>query len=580
MMRRLIKYSALAALVGLGACEDALVVDNPNQGDTDKVISTPADAEALISTYYKRWYSGVYGSTGSMEGRLNVWSFLNFSSLANNCQNTSYPFGNSNVTNTPGNPCGGEHSRLYFILGEVDRVASSLLGQMDNGLTMGSVARDARARAFAEFLRGMSLGYLALMQDSAAIITAATPAQDPGALVGYVEVMDSAYAALQRSIDIANLATSSATDGFPLPTAWLPSGTSMTAAEFVKLMRSYRARFRANVVRTPAEANSIDWSLVIADAAAGITADHEVVTGTATGGTASYSWRQQYNDFSTWHQMTPFIIGMADNSGSYANWIGQPLGDRGAGNTGFFMTTPDLRFPQGATRNAQIADLDVATCEAAATKCKRYFRNRPAGSDQFGGVGWGWSNYDFVRYRSWHVRGDAGTARVGKTPIMLLAEMDLLRAEGLMKQAAPDYAGAIALINKTRTAGMAGNPSVATGGGLPALTSLDPNAGVPGGADCVPKVPQGPAFTTIACGNMFEALKWEKRVETGYTHYLSWYLDGRRWGDLAEGTPLFLPVPYQDWQARDKPSNLIYHTGVGVGVAPNSAAVGKGNYGW
>ena len=148
-----------------------------------------------------------------------------------------------------------------------------------------------------------------------------------------------------------------------------------------------------------------------------------------------------------------------------------------------------------------------------------------------------------------------------------------------MKQAAPDYAAAGALINKTRTAGMAGTPAVATGGGLPAITVFDATSVVPGGADCVPKVPQPPTFNTVGCGNMFEALKWEKRIETGFTHYLSWYLDGRRWGDLAEGTPLFLPVPFQDWQARNKPTNLIYNTGLGVGVAPSSAAA-KGNYGW
>jgi hypothetical protein len=577
MIRRFVRYSALAALVGLAACEDALVVDNPNQGDTDKVISTPADAEALIGTYYKRWFSGVYG--GGMEGRMNVWTFLNFSSLANNCQNTSYPFGNSNITNSPGNPCNGELEQLYFTLAEVNRVASSLLGQMDNGLTLGSVARDARARSFAEFLRGMSLGYLALVHDSAAVITATTPAQDPGTFVGYTEVMDSAYAALQRAIDLATPASATASDGFPLPTAWLPSPTQMTATEFIKLIRSYRARFRANVVRTPAEAATIDWAAVIADATAGITADHNVITGTSTGGTASYAWRQQYNSFSTWHQMTPFIIGMGDISGSYAAWINQPLAARGAGNVGFFMVTPDLRFPQGATRTAQQEDFVISSCETADTKCKRYFFNRPAGDDQFGGESWGFSNYSFARFRSWHVRGDAGTARVGKTPIMMLAEMDLLRAEGLMKQATPDYAAAGALINKTRTAGMSGG--VATGGGLPAITVFDNTSPVPGGADCVPKVPTngGGAGGTVACGNMFEALKWEKRIETGYTHYLSWYLDGRRWGDLAEGTPLFFPVPYRDWQARDKPSDLIYHTGVGVGVAPNSAAP-KGNYGW
>jgi len=495
MIRRLIRYSALAALVGLAACEDALVVGNPNEGDTDKVLGTPADAEALIGTYYKRWFDGVYG--GGMEGRFNVWSFMNFSSLANNCQNSSYPFAGANIVNAPGNTCNGEHERLYFTLGEVNRVASSFLGQLDGGLTLGSVARDARARSFAEFLRGMSLGYIALVHDSAAVITAATAAQDPGGLVGHVELMDSAYAALQRSIDLATLSTSTAPDGFPIPTTWLPSPTSMTATEFIKLIRTYRARLRASVVRTPAEV--VDWALVIADAQAGITADHNVVTGTATGGTVSYAWRQQYNSFSTWHQMAPFIIGMGDNSGSYAAWIAQPLGDRGAGNVGFFMTTPDLRFPQGATRAAQQADLVISSCETADTKCKRYFFNRPDGDDQFGGVGWGWSNYSFARYRSWHVRGDAGTARVGKTPIFLLAELDLLQAEGLYNTG--QFAAAGALINKTRTAGMASG--VATGGGLPAITVFDATSVVPGGADCVPKVPQGPSFTTIACGNMF-----------------------------------------------------------------------------
>src|SRR5688572_22305950 len=107
MIRKLIKYAALAGLVSVGACEDALVVENPNSGNKDKVLGTPNDAENLIGSYYKRWHEGVYG--GGVEGRLNIWAFQNFSSLANNCQNTSYPFASNNITNTPGNPCGGEH---------------------------------------------------------------------------------------------------------------------------------------------------------------------------------------------------------------------------------------------------------------------------------------------------------------------------------------------------------------------------------------------------------------------------------------------------------------------------------------
>lgn len=579
MIRKLIRYAALAALVGASACEDSLVVENPNQPDTKKVLATPADAEALIGSYFKRWFAGVYGiGTGNMEGRLNVWSFMNFSSLNNNCQNESYPFGSSFINNTPGLGCGGELYRLYLVLGEVNRISSSVLSRMDDPadpLDLGSPARNNRARSFAEFLRAMSLGYIALMHDSAAVVSAQMTAEDPGTLVAHTVVMDSAYAAFDRAITLAQDPANTATDGFPIPFEWIPSPTTMSAAEFVKLMRSYRARLRANVARTPAERAAVDWAAVVADAAAGFTADHELITGTSIQGTDTPRWRQQYNSFSTWHQMPPFYFGMGDNSGSYAAWIAQPVGDRGSGNVGFFMTTPDLRFPQGATRSAQQADFVLSTCETPATKCKRYFVNRPAGNDQYSGVGWGWSNYDYARFRSWHIAGDAGIARQGKAPMFMLAELDLLRAEGLYRQA--DYAGAAALINKTRTAGIvSGAPA---GGGLPAITVFDATTPVPGGPDCVPKVPQAPGYNTVACGNMFEALKWEKRIETGYTHYVPFYLDGRGWGDLAEGTPLWLPVPFQDWQARNKPTNLIYHTGTAAGSAPGSAAP-RGNYGW
>jgi hypothetical protein len=63
MMRKLIRFAALAGVVTLGACD--LAIENPTQGDTERVLGSPADAEALISTYYKRWSSGVYGSTAA-----------------------------------------------------------------------------------------------------------------------------------------------------------------------------------------------------------------------------------------------------------------------------------------------------------------------------------------------------------------------------------------------------------------------------------------------------------------------------------------------------------------------------------
>ena len=109
------------------------------------------------------------------------------------------------------------------------------------------------------------------------------------------------------------------------------------------------------------------------------------------------------------------------------------------------------------------------------------------------------------------------------------------------------------------------------------VTAFDATSPVPGGADCVPKVPVGPSFNTIACGNMFEALKWEKRVETAYTHFAAWFLDMRGWGDLPEGTGTHWAPPYQDLQARGRLSTEIYSTG---GLTGNSGSAARGTYGW
>jgi hypothetical protein len=140
---------------------------------------------------------------------------------------------------------------------------------------------------------------------------------------------------------------------------------------------------------------------------------------------------------------------------------------------------------------------------------------------------------------------------------MSKVEIDMLAAEGFIRK--NDYASAAALINKSRT--KAGLPPVtaAVDGGL-------------SGTACVPHVPTS-AGNVTQCGNLLEAMKWEKRMETAYTGYGQWYFDARGWGDLPEGTPLQWPVPYQEMDARAKP---FYSLG-GLG-GPSSAS--KGTYGF
>jgi hypothetical protein len=563
MTRTLLRYAALVGVVGLAACD--LNVQNPNQPETKRVLATPTDVESLLGSYYRRWHDGLYRTLGNVWGMAAVQSFEDYSSLANNCMNQRVGIPRATNNNSIGNTCGDEQQRVYFVESEVNRVASSIVDQLNTPpFTLGSPARDGRAKAFAEFLRGVSLGYLALLYDSAAVVAPGMSSEDPGELRGYNEVMDSALVALQRSIDYTN-ATPTGSDGFPLPSTWIPSPTSFTAAEFIRLVRSYRARLRANVARTPSERAAVNWDAVIADAQNGITANHDNITNTVNG--PFKTWINQWDGYGLWHQMTPFIIGMADVSGTYAAWISQPLGDRGSTGA-FFMVTPDLRFPQGTTRVAQQADFAITTCEAAGSSCKRYFVNRPGGSDQFAGNGWGWSNYDFVRFHSWRIAGDGGQSQNGKIVFYTKAELDLLGAEGHIRKG--NFAEAAALINNTRVAG----------GGLPAITAFDATSPVPGGVDCVPKTPVNAANSgggTLTCANMMEAMKYEKRIETAYTHFADWFLDMRGWGDLPEGTPLHWAVPYQDLQARGRSGGAIYSTGVGTA---GGAAAAKSGYGW
>jgi len=223
MMRNLIRAGVLLAFAGLGACDKQLVVTNPNSPNTGTVLGTPNDLESFLGSYYKRWHSGMYGSLANVWGMAAVQSFEDFSTLSNNCMGQRVGIPRAANDNSIGNGCAPEQLRVYQYENEVQRVASSVLAQLNaSGYTLGSESQDDRAKAFAEFLRGISLGYLALVYDSSAVIDETTQANDPGTLKGYPDVMAAALDALQKAIDFTNASTKSNTaNGFPLPATCL-----------------------------------------------------------------------------------------------------------------------------------------------------------------------------------------------------------------------------------------------------------------------------------------------------------------------------------------------------------------------
>jgi hypothetical protein len=327
MIRSLIRYGAVASVLAAAAACD-LQVGNPNDAATEQVLASPQEAEAVIGAYYRRWHAGMYGNLGNVWGMANVQSFENYSSLANNAQNARSGIPRPANDNNISNVANGEQQLIYYRNHEVARIASEILTRFNAstaadpftlGSTFGETARDNRAKSFAEFLRGVSLGYLALIYDSAAVPTEGQAKTESSDLVGYREVAESAYVAFDRAILYAN-AGGTGGGGFPLPADWIASPTSFTATEFVKLIRSYRARIRGNMARTPAERahgttnTTTDWNLVAADAAAGITADHENITNTNTG--PFKTWVAQYvGSFPRFHSQKAYVCLYMSESG-------------------------------------------------------------------------------------------------------------------------------------------------------------------------------------------------------------------------------------------------------------------------
>jgi hypothetical protein len=435
------------------------------------------------------------------------------------------------ISNALGNANQIENFNDFDILTRNARSAANAIAAMNRfkaipGGGTGSNARDARAISFGFFNLAYGLANTALIYDSAAIITPETPSDEIPPLSGAHEVMAVALEMLDSALAIsASAAATDGSNGWPIPAAWMSAGTDISLARWQQIVRSHKARWRAGVARTPAQRAAVDWNAVVDDANAGITTDF-VVNADASGGWES-DFIQQLASDATWSQMTPFILGMADTAGGYAAWLATSRDSR----TPFLLRTPDQRFPAGGTRDAQQA-VTGDSRDGPPPGSVLYFRNRPPGEDSPAAP---WGNWYYDNWRFYSIAQDGGN---GPMIALSKAENDMLAAEGYMRTGRT--ALAIPLINTYRTrAGLLAIPAGA------AQTDA-----VPGGIACVPQVPVGPNFTTTACGSVFEAMKWEKRLETAFTGYAQWYNDGRGWGDLVEGTVLEWPVPWQELYAR------------------------------
>lgn len=561
---------ACASLLVLAttACKDVLVAENLGSPDVSRVFATPAAVEQTIGSGFQACHNAMTNS--ALMPEVLSLGLESYSQLNNFNMGPRVTIPRNPILNQLGSPSVfGEFSVLHRNARLIANAFNALTGLIEKDNTpadgaLGSPAQDLRAKAFAYFAIGCNQGWVAMVYDSAAVITPGLPFDSVPPLSGYADVMASAIRMLDSAIVYADRTTDAAgasATNFPTPSGWL-GGATYSRQDFQRIVRSYRARFRAGVARTPAERDLVDWNRVIADAELGIQSDFRVEAGASTGWNVGFVGSTMFQDGRAWSQMSLMYWGMADVSGGYDNWLATPALNQ---KPQFPVVTSDQRWPQGPDRTAQIANTRFPGGND--------YTHRPyigAFSADETGDAWGWSYYQFIRNRAIRFNSPASS---GRWPHMMKAEIDLLAAEGYIRTG--NIPAAAAKIDITR---------VGRGGLLPLTgvitTASQPVPGVAGVATtatgCVPRVPD-PAtqFRSSKCGNIMEAMKYEKRMETAYTSFGRWWIDGRGWGDLIEGTALQYPVPYQEINAR-YPGRASYPLG---GSGGNSAAP-KGTYGF
>ncbi len=546
MQIRLSRLVALCCAASLAACGDPLSVSNRNVVDVEAARQTAQGIEQIVGKSFQAVFAGHTAGAGIWLQAMNS-SHESSSSLGNFGMGLRNGVPRVSISNARANATAAGNNNDFSVFTRLGRQNVEAMRRLDS-IPATLSPNTGRIRAFGYFVLGYSMGNLAAIYDSAAILT---PSRTPiDTLFPAAVVNQQALAMLDSAIAIVR-GGGGGTPNFPLPAEYM-NGGAIDTTQFIRIIRSYKAKFRAGVARSPAERAAVDWEAVRADAAAGVTDSVRVALDPAVGWSINGSI-VQLMVFQGWHQMPAFIIGMADTTGAYGTYLSVGITTVPSRNgASLLIRTPDKRFPSGETRAAQQAfQSDVVPLRGV------YFRNRPNGGDTGNNADpWSNSQYDHFRFRP--IRDNLGS---GTWVLMAATEIRMLQAEALLRLGRP--AEAIPLINVTRTLnGLAAIPT----------TALSTDA-VPGGNACVPRVPQPNVFTTAVCGSVFEAMKWEKRMETALTGYSQWFLDSRGWGDLPVGTPISWPVPYQELDARTRP----LYEGVGLsGVSTYGLGRGAG----
>ncbi len=510
---RLFKLGSVSLLMfAVAACNSLddltdLEVTNQNNPDRARALAEAQDIEALIGGGFLAWHDGTQNddptsplSTAADEGTAS-WGNYGAQQISSEPR-VAWPNSSSwRYARFTENPW----FRLYGGLSAVFDGLQAL--DADDGTICSEIDCD-RARAFAKFTQGITLGFLALMYDSAFILEESVDlATDVLDLQGYPAVMAAAIGLLDQGI------AASANAGWSTPSSWYGLVT-VSGPELAELGHAHRARLLSSVGRTPAERANAPWLQIIQDVDQGVTEDFWIPGDGEVLWYHSGAWLGAQPG-TTWHRADYKSIGWTDTGTDYANWLATPVAQRKEFD---FQPLDERIVPPG---DVQGVGVDF-----------KWQGNSRFRADR--------GTYHFSRYKGQRYKDYAESDGQTPEPHINFNAQQALKAEGLLRTG--DAAGAAALINVSRARG-----------NLPAATAGD--------ADLMQKIfYEYQMENYYTCGGClyFARRGWGPLSPTGPAHHFG----------LVEGTPLHYAVPGKELEILQK----LQYTYGGVGEEGSSLA--------